>query len=110
MSKKQIIVPARGRYRKLLNDIGKTIEHAKNNAVVSVNHELVKANWEVGRHIVEFEQLGKEKAEYGSALLNKLSRDLKIKFGNGFSRRNVLDMRRFYLGFPIWQAVPAKLS
>jgi predicted nuclease of restriction endonuclease-like (RecB) superfamily len=110
MSKKQVIVPLRGRYRKLLNDIGKTIEHAKNNAIVSVNHELVKANWEVGKHIVEFEQLGKEKAEYGSALLNKLSRDLKIKFGSGFSRRNVLDMRRFYLGFPIWQTVSAKLS
>jgi predicted nuclease of restriction endonuclease-like (RecB) superfamily len=110
MSTKQITGPSRGHYRKLLNDIGKTVERARNNAAVSVNHELVRANWEIGKHIVDFEQGGKEKAEYGSELLNKLSKDLKIKLGNGFSRRNVLDMRRFYLGFPIWQAVPAKLS
>ncbi len=99
-----------GHYRKLLSDIGVAIDHAKNNATVSINHELVKANWEIGKHIVEFEQKGNEKAEYGSELLSRLSRDLKHKFGRGFSRRNVLDMRRFYLTFPIWQALPAKLS
>ncbi len=99
-----------GRYRKLLKDIGSTVERAKNNAAVAVNHELVQANWEIGKHIVEFEQKGNEKAEYGSELLNKLSRDLKIRFGNGFSRRNVNDMRRFYLIFPIWQTLSAKLS
>lgn len=70
----------------------------------------MKANWEIGRHIVEFEQHGHERAEYGSELLAKLAKDLKLRYGKGFGRRNVLDMRRFYLAYPKWQAVPAKLS
>lgn len=97
-------------YRKLLDDIGLTVERAKNNVAVSINNELVQANWGIGRHIVEYEQRGNEKAEYGSELLARLSSDLKMKFGKGFSHRNVLDMRRFYLGFPIRQALPAELS
>jgi predicted nuclease of restriction endonuclease-like (RecB) superfamily len=99
-----------GHYGKLLKDIGIAVERAKHDAAVAINHELVRANWQIGKHIVEFEQRGNEKAEYGSELLNKLSRDLKMKLGRGFSRRNVLDMRRFYIGFPIWQTVSAKLS
>jgi predicted nuclease of restriction endonuclease-like (RecB) superfamily len=98
------------RYRKLLTDIGSSIERAKHNAAVAINHELVRVNWEIGKHIVVFEQHGNEKAEYGSELLNKLSHDLKIKFGRGFSRRNVSDMRRFYIEYPIWQSLTAKLS
>jgi predicted nuclease of restriction endonuclease-like (RecB) superfamily len=98
------------RYRKLLTDIGSSIERAKHNAALAINRELVKLNWEIGKHIVVFEQHGNEKAEYGSELLNKLSHDLKMKFRRGFSRRNVSDMRRFYIEYPIWQAVPAKLN
>lgn len=64
----------------------------------------------IGRHIVEFEQLGEERAEYGSNLLSNLSKDLKQRFGKGFGRRNILDMRRFYIAYQKWQAVPAKLS
>jgi predicted nuclease of restriction endonuclease-like (RecB) superfamily len=109
---KQIIVmkPAKNKYNELLNNIGQTIETARLNAVRAVNTELVKANWEIGRHIVEFEQHGHERAEYGSDLLTKLSKDLKLRYGKGFGRRNVLDMRRFYVTYPIWQTVSAKLS
>ena len=57
-----------------------------------------------------FEQGGSERAEYGSDLLARLSKDLKIRYSKGFGRRNVLDMRRFYLAYQKWQAVPAKLS
>ncbi len=71
---------------------------------------MVKANWEIGRHIVEFEQHGHERAEYGSDLLSRLSKDLKLHHGKGFGRRNVLDMRRFYVAYPKWQTVSAKLS
>lgn len=102
--------PTQATYNELLNTIGSTIETARQNAVKAVNHELVKANWEIGRHIVEFEQLGEERAEYGSNLLSNLSKDLKQRFGKGFGRRNILDMRRFYLAYQKWQAVPAKLS
>ena len=102
--------PTQTSYNELLNTIGSTIETARQNAVKAVNRELVKANWEIGRHIVEFEQLGEERAEYGSNLLSNLSKDLKQRFGKGFGRRNILDMRRFYLAYQKWQAVPAKLS
>ena len=97
-------------YKKLLADIGVAIETARQNAVKAVNTELVKENWEIGRHIVEFEQQCNERAEYGTELLARLSKDLRLKFGKGFGRRNILDMRRFYLCYQKWQAVPAKLS
>jgi len=51
-----------------------------------VNNELVKANWKIGQYIVEYEQSGKVKAEYGSALLANLAKDLKVKYGKGFSK------------------------
>ena len=87
------------KYEKLLAAIGLTIETARQNAIRAINTELVKANWEIGRHIVEFEQQGKERAAYGSDLLTRLSRDLRHRYGNGFGRRNILDMRRFYLAY-----------
>ncbi len=103
-------VKSKPRYEKLLADIGSTIERARENAVRAINTELVKANWEIGRHIVEYEQHGEERAEYGSELLARLSKDLRQRYGKGFGRRNVLDMRRFYLAYPKWQTVSAKLS
>lgn len=102
--------PQKPKYEKLLSDIGLTIEQARQNAIKVVNTELVKANWEIGRHIVEYEQHGQERAEYGSELLTKLSKDLRQRYGKGFGRRNILDMRRFYLAYQKWQTVSAKLS
>jgi predicted nuclease of restriction endonuclease-like (RecB) superfamily len=98
------------KYEKLLFDIGRSIETARQNAVRAINTGLVKANWEIGRHIIEFEQQGKERAEYGSELLARLSKDLGQRYGKGFGRRNILDMRRFYLAYQKWQTVSAKLS
>jgi DUF1016 N-terminal domain len=103
-------VKTKPNYNKLLTDIGLTIETARQNAVKAINTELVKANWEIGRHIVEFEQQGNERAEYGTDLLARLSKDLKLRYGKGFGRRNILDMRRFYLAYQKWQTVSAKLS
>lgn len=100
----------KNKYNELLDSIGFTIEQARQNAIKAVNAELVKANWEIGRHIVEYEQHGEERAEYGSDLLTKLSKDLRQHYGKGFGRRNILDMRTFYLAYQKWQAVPAKLS
>lgn len=82
----------------------------RQNAIKVVNTQLVKANWEIGRHIVEYEQRGQIRAEYGSELLTKLSKDLNQRYGKGFGRRNILDMRRFYLTYQKWQTVSAKLS
>ncbi|MEO7483117.1 MAG: PDDEXK nuclease domain-containing protein [Ferruginibacter sp.] len=103
-------IKAKPKYEKLLDDIGFTIATAREHAAKIINRELVKANWEIGRHIVKYEQGGEERAEYGSELLVSLSKDLKQRYGAGFGRRNVLDMRRFYITYKKWQTVSAKLS
>jgi predicted nuclease of restriction endonuclease-like (RecB) superfamily len=97
-------------YNRLIENIGLTLEKGRANAARVINSEILLTKWEIGKHIIEFEQRGNEKAEYGSNLLDKLSADLKLRHGKGFSRRNVLDMRRFYAYFPIWQTLSAKLS
>ncbi|MBI4354328.1 MAG: hypothetical protein HY595_03745, partial [Candidatus Omnitrophica bacterium] len=73
-----------------------------------VNAIITATYWEIGRRIVEYEQSGKKRAEYGEALLKRLSSDLTSKFGRGFSERNLEQMRLFYLGWPISQTVSAK--
>ncbi|MCK5061663.1 DUF1016 family protein [Candidatus Parcubacteria bacterium] len=97
-------------YKNLIQDIGLILKQGKRQAYQAVNNILVKTYWEVGKRIVEFEQDGKITAEYGTELLDKLAQDLKSQFGKGFSRRNVLDMRRFYVAYPKWQTVSAELS
>lgn len=97
-------------YNKLIENIGTTLQQAKTNAYKAINFELVKANWEIGNHIVEFEQNGKQKADYGSYLLTKLAKDLKLKHGKGFSKSNIYLCRQFYLKFPKFQTVSGKLS
>lgn len=98
------------RYSALLSSIVVTLQHARANAVKAINAELVKANWEIGRNIVEFEQFGQDKAEYGSALLTNLAKDLKIKHGKGFSKSSIYLCRQFYLKYPIFQTLSGKLS
>lgn len=98
------------KYNSLLKNISNSVEQSRAHIIQKIHNELVKTYWEIGRHIVEFEQNGNERAEYGSSLLARLSKDLTLLHRKGFGRRNILDMRRFYIAFPIWQAVPAKLS
>ena len=71
---------------------------------------MVKTYWEIGKRIVEFEQQGEKKAEYGSNLLDKLSEDLTKSYGSGFSAYNLRKMRLFYLTFQKWATVSPKLS
>lgn len=97
-------------YQKLVDSIGFTIENARLKAIQAVNNELLKANWKIRKYIVDYEQHGKEKAEYGSSLLTNLSKDLKSRFGKGFSKSNVYLMRQFYLKYEIFQSVTGKLS
>ena len=97
-------------YIDLIDRIGFTILRARENAIKAINLELVIANWEIGKNIVEFEQGGKEKAEYGSALLTNLSKDLKSKYGKGFSKSNIYLFRLFYIKYPIFQTLSGKLS
>lgn len=97
-------------YNQLLSNIEATLQKSRENALRAINHELIKANWEIGKHIVEYEQDGNEKAEYGSSLLTNLAKDLKTLYGKGFSKSTIYLCRQFYLKYPIFQALPGKLS
>jgi len=79
-------------------------------AFEQVNMLLVETYWQIGQYIVEFEQKGNERAEYGSRLLTQLSRDLKTAYGKGFSRSNLQYMRLFYLSYKNYQTLSGKLS
>jgi hypothetical protein len=84
-------------YETLLSSVSELLRHGRQNPAKSVNAVLTATYWLVGRRLVEFEQLGKERAVYGSELLKRLSGDLQSRFGRGFSERNLEQMRQFYL-------------
>ena len=88
-------------YKDLIQQIGDLLSLGRIKASRTVNNILVQTYWQIGRHIVEFEQNGDPKAQYGSNLLNRLSKDLTSKYGSGFGRSNLFYMRKLYLGFQI---------
>lgn len=94
-------------------DIKTILEQARGKARSAVNAAMVEAYWLIGRRIVEEEQHGQHKAEYGSRLLENLSRVLAADFGKGFSYANLRNFRQFYLTYPdqeICYTVCSKLS
>ncbi len=94
----------------LVGELRAIIVEARQQALRAVDVVQVRTCWEVGRHIVEFEQGGRAKAEYGARLLAQVSERLSAEFGAGFDQRNLRNMRAFYLAFPIWNAVRPKLA
>ncbi|MCQ2247984.1 MAG: PDDEXK nuclease domain-containing protein [Treponema sp.] len=97
-------------YKTLVENIGSLLSESKKQVVQTVNNVLVKTYWEIGRYIVEFEQNGKERAEYGDELLVTLSKDLTLAYGKGFSKSNLFQIRQFYLKFQKFQTLSGKLS
>lgn len=97
-------------YQQLVSNITSLWHQAKENAISAVNTELLDANWQTGKYIVEFEQGGKVRAEYGKQLLVNLAKDLTLHNGRGFSRSNLSYMRKFYLSFPKCETVSHKLT
>ena len=87
-------------YQTVFGDVSKIIDAARDSAARSVNAAMTAAYWLIGRRIVEFEQSGEERAEYGAALIERLAEDLTGRFDRGFSRQNVQNMRLFYLSYP----------
>ena len=76
------------------------VDAAKLSAARSVNAYMTGAYWMIGRHIVEYEQSGEERAAYGANLIERLATDMKRRFGRGFSRQNLWQMRQFGLAYP----------
>ena len=86
-------------YIGLVLGITDLLDDARRRSAQAVNSILTAAYWEVGRRIVQHEQKGEVRAEYGIALVERLSEDLKARYGRGFSRQNLQQMRLFYLGW-----------
>jgi hypothetical protein len=87
-------------YRDLLEQISRTYTQGRVRAVQVANAHLIETYWQVGQHIVEFEQGGKIRADYGKALISNLATDLGLRHGKGFSRSNLIRNRQFYLAYP----------
>lgn len=88
-------------YGGLHGDIVALLESARRATARSVNALMTATYWEIGRRIVEFEQGGQDRAAYGHALIARLSTDLSARFGRGFSRQNLQQMRQFYSFWPV---------
>ena len=100
MSKK-IKIGLKETYNLLIGDISTLLESASRTSARAVNTILTAAYWEIGRRIIEYEQSGEERAEYGHQLLKNLSYDLTKNFGRGFSADNLESMRLFYLTYSL---------
>ncbi|HQR73390.1 MAG TPA: PDDEXK nuclease domain-containing protein [Sulfurovum sp.] len=100
------LIPNDDIYLKIKN----ILQSARDNVYRHINFVMVEAYWHIGKQIVEDEQRGKDRAEYGAYLIKELSSRLTKDFGKGFSQRNLRNMRQFYVYFPIWQTVSAQLS
>ena len=87
-------------YSDLVGGIAGLLEEARRASARAVNALLTATYWEIGRRIVEYEQAGKARAEYGASLLEVLAADLTDRFGRGFSRQNLQQMRQFYVAYP----------
>lgn len=90
--------------------IKKIVESSRTTVIKQINNELLQVYWQIGKIIVENEQKGNLRAEYGKRLLLKLSKQLTIEIGKGFSRSNLQNMRLFYLKYENCQTLSGNLS
>lgn len=97
-------------YVDLKNEIGRLLAESRKKAFKAVNTILLHTYWNIGKHIVDFEQKGKDRAVYGDQLIEKLAKDLTNEYGKGFSRSNLFQIRKFYATFSIVQTVSGQLS
>lgn len=92
-------------YEALVTAITRAHDDTQRQAVQAVNLALTLRNWLVGYYIVEYEQRGSDRAQYGERLLGDLARDLKQRVGSGFTKRYLELFRQFYLHYPIAKTV-----
>lgn len=94
----------------VVGQIKSILYKARSNVVSQVNGELLKAYWNIGRIVCEYEQSTPERADYGKQIMKNLSKELTREFGKGFSVSNIQFMRRFYKTYSIQQTVSVKLG
>lgn len=100
----------KNQHNSLVDEIKSILKTAQAKAVSAVNSAMVFAYWEIGKRIVEEEQNGDEKAEYGTFLLKELAQNLSVDIGKNFDERELRRIRQFFLTFPIRDAVRPELS
>lgn len=94
----------------LITQIRSIVEDARQNVARNINKEILQTYWQIGKYIVEFEQKGNIKAEYGKELLLNLSKELSLELGKGFSRSNLSYMRLLYSKYQKSVTLSHKLS
>lgn len=97
-------------YEDIYSEIKETLLSSRNQAYSAVNFTMVQAYWHIGRIIVEHEQDGNMRADYGRSILQKLSARLTEDFGKGFSVRTLQQMKKFYVMFPNTNALRSQLT
>ncbi len=97
-------------FDRVYNNIKTVLEKARCNAYRAVNFAMVSAYWQIGKVIVEEEQEGKKKADYGKALITELSKKLTEEYGIGFTKSNLFYMRQFFLTFQNFHALRGELT
>ena len=88
-----------------INEVKEILKNARQKAYNTINSVMVEAYWKIGRRIVEEEQSGRERAEYGKEIIKNLSKELTEEFGKGFSRRTLWEMRKLYVYFSDYEKV-----
>lgn len=94
----------------LIDNISMAINDARRKVASHINATMTQAYWQIGKYIVEYEQGGQAKVAYGTSTLTELSHQLTARFGRGFSRPNLVNMRKFYLAYPNCQTVSDNLT
>lgn len=95
--KEQNITPQTIGNKQFINDICSIIDNGRGKAYHSVNQQMIETYWRVGKRIIEEEQNGKERAEYGKRIIEELSKELTYRYGKGFSKRYLAYFRKFYI-------------
>jgi predicted nuclease of restriction endonuclease-like (RecB) superfamily len=91
-------------------EIKELLKQARQKAYSAINFAMVEAYWQIGKRIVDEEQKGKKRAEYGKRILETVAKELTAEFGKGFSLRNIRDFRNFYLTFPTLLSIRQTVS
>ena len=102
---KEIAIADTNNLLPLIENISMAINDARRKVASHINATMTRAYWQIGKYIVEYEQGGQAKVAYGASTLSELSRQLTARFGRGFSRPNLVNMRKFYLLYPNCQTV-----
>ena len=94
----------------IIDDIRTIITRARSKAYQSINEALIRSNWEIGKRIVEEEQLGKQRADYGIQLIKSISQQLTTEFGSGYGIRNLAYFKQLYQYFPDWEILHTRVQ